>query len=37
MPMEAVYTSADIVNYHDVRPEEPGDAGARAAQSGAVT
>ena len=22
---EAVYTSADIVNYHDTRPEEPGD------------
>ena len=27
MPMEAVYTGEDIVNYHDIRPEEPGDRG----------
>jgi peptide/nickel transport system permease protein len=25
VPMEAVYTGDDIVNYHDPRPEEPGD------------
>jgi len=27
MPMQAVYTGEDITNYHDIRPEEPGDRG----------